>query len=150
MKPFEARIAGKLDAAGAPLAKFGQNVFGDERDMGVAADELVFRGVASGRGKGEIRVAVGRRDDDPGTAGAGARVEDKLKAEGFDVEADAAIEVADEDGDGLQAQEGFVARCERSRGVAGKIGGTRHGRYYKPYGPARLSLGFIIGFGEAM
>jgi len=124
-EPLEAGRTGELDAAGAPLAELGHDVFGDERDVGVAADELVVGGVAGRNGEDQVGVAVGRRDHGPGTAGTIARVEDELKAEGVDVEIEAAFEITDEDADGLEAEEGCV---ERGRGAFGRWEGCRHGR----------------------
>ena len=113
LQTLEARSAGKLHAAGAPLAELAHDVFGDEGDVGVAADKLVIGGIALGDGQGEVGFAVGRREDSPGVAGAVAGVEDKLEAEGVDVEVDAAFEVAHEDGGGLQAEERRMWRGAR-------------------------------------
>ena len=113
LEALEARRAGEIYAAGAPFAEFGGDVFGDESNVGVAADEFVVGGIGVGSGKGEIGLTVGRCDDGPAAIRLGASVVDKPEAELVYVEIHAAVKISDEDGDGLEAQKG---------GVAGKIG----------------------------
>lgn len=96
--------------------------------MGEAANEFVVGGIGVGSGEDEIGLAVGRGYHGPAAAGELAGVIDEMEAELLDVKIHAAIEVANEDGDGLEAEKGVVAGGERS--VA--IGGAGHGRYYKP------------------
>jgi len=102
----EAWIAGEVHAASDPFAELAGDIFGDKGDVGVASDEFEISGIASGRREDQIGLAVGRADDHPAAAGAIAGVKDQLKAESFRVEGDTAIQIADEDGDGLQAEEG--------------------------------------------
>ena len=105
LKAFKARIARELHATSDPFTKFTGNIFGHERDVRVAANELEFDGIACGRGECEIGVAVGRGNDGPRPAGAVAGIKDELEAKGLGVKENAALEVAYEDSDGLEAKE---------------------------------------------
>jgi hypothetical protein len=94
----------KADSAFLPLAELAEDVFGDEDDLGRPADELVLRGVGPGRDEGENGGAVGRGDRDPALARLDAGVEGQLEPELVEVEAQAAILVADEDPDGVDPE----------------------------------------------
>lgn len=93
-----------MDAAAAPKFVGGVDVFGDEGDLGGAADELVVLGAALGRDEREDCAAVGRGDSDPAVAELEAGVGDDGEAELVDEEGKAAIVVADEDRRGEDAQ----------------------------------------------
>ena len=55
----------KVDAMALPELVGGVDVFGDEADLGVAADEAVFLGAGFGSDEGEDGLTVRRRDGDP-------------------------------------------------------------------------------------
>src|SRR5579883_570468 len=131
LQALQAGCAGEFHSAAAPFAELAHHIFGDEGKVSVAADELVVGGVAFGSGQGEMRFAVGRREHGPGAARAVAGVEDQLESEGVHVEVDAALEITDKDGGGLQAEEGRVRRGVRE---FRHLLRARHGGYYKAPG----------------
>ena len=89
------------NAEAAPVAEFGENVFGDEGDLRVAADELELFGGRIGSDESETGGAVGRSDSDERAAGLYSSIESELETKFLDIESGAAIEIADKDGDGL-------------------------------------------------
>jgi hypothetical protein len=106
---LDAAEAGSIleaDAALGPFLVFGEDIFGDEGDTGGAADELEVEGVGLGGDEPEDRLAVGRGDGDEAFAGLEFGVVGKVEAELIDVEAEAAVLVADVDGDGVDAEVG--------------------------------------------
>jgi len=105
----------ELDAATAPELEGGVDVFGDEGDLGAAADEFVIFGAAFGGDEGENGAAVGRSDGDPASAKLELGVGDDGEAELADVEVEAAIVIADEDG-GLEDAEIGVGAVRWGRG----------------------------------
>lgn len=109
----------KTDAAFGPFLKFGEDIFGNQDDMRRTADEFVFGSVGLGNDQGEDRGTVGRRDSDEAVAGLKLGVVGEMKAELVDEKADAAVVVADENVDALDAE-------VRSGGRSG-----RHRRDYK-------------------
>jgi hypothetical protein len=109
---FEAAQAGSLQemhAALCPFAELGEEIFGNERDMGGTADKFVPFGGGFGGDEREIGGAVGGRNGGPSAAGLNPGVEDQLKAEAVDVEVEAAVEIVDVNADGLQAEVGVDA-----------------------------------------
>ena len=117
----------KADAAFGPFLKFGQDVFCDQNDMGGTADEFGFGRIGLGNDQRENRGAVGRRDGDQAVAGLELGVVSKMEAELVDEEADAAVMVADENVDALDAEVGMRLSGGSGRGGHGKIirGGRR-------------------------
>lgn len=109
-------------AAAGPFAKLGEHIFGDEGDLRMTANELELVGAGFGSEQGEICRAVGRGDSNKGATGLDARVEDELEAEAVHVEVQAAVEIANEDGDGLKAEVGVVA-IEANRGFGEPVRG---------------------------
>jgi len=108
---FETLEAGgelKEDAALAPFAVLGDDVFCDEGDLGGLADEAVLVGAGLGSDECEIGGAVGRGDGEPAAARLRAGVEDQLETELIEVEGEALLEVADENCDRLEAQVGIL------------------------------------------
>ena len=96
----------KADAAFGPFLKFGEDIFGDEDDIGGAADEFVLRSFGLGNDQGEDCGTVGRGNGDEAFAGLELGVVGEMEAELVDEEADAAVVVADEDVDALDAEVG--------------------------------------------
>src|SRR5689334_24105655 len=96
LEATEARIDREANAARAPFAEFGEDIFGDKRDLCGPADQLVLLGIALGRDEGEVRGAVGRRDGNEIASGKFfiAGVEDKVEAELVHIEGETAVEVA--------------------------------------------------------
>ena len=118
LEALEARGGMKADASFGPFLKFCEDVFGDEDDIGGAADEFVFEGLGLGHDQGKDRGAVGRRDGDEAFAGLKLGVVGEMEAKLVDEEADAAVVVANENVDALDAE---VRGC----------GNGGHGRDYK-------------------
>ena len=104
-EPLEPRIDQKAHAARAPFPELGEHVLGYKRDLGVPPDELVLVRVPLGGHEGQICRAVRWCDRHEVAAGKFLRtgVEDQLKAQLLHVEVHAAIQIANENGDGLQA-----------------------------------------------
>jgi hypothetical protein len=112
----------EADAALRPFLEFCGDVFGDEDDLRGAADELVLLGIGLGSDEGENGGAVGRSDPDPTFAGLHAGVVGDVETELVDEKVEAAVLVADEDVDAVQAH-------VRGRGTRWE--GTAHGQDYK-------------------
>jgi len=106
LEAFETRSGMKADAALGPFLKFCEDVFGDKDDVRGAADELVFGSFGLGNDESENRGAVGRRDGDKAFAGLEFGVVGEVKAELVHEKTDAAVVVADEDVDALDAEVG--------------------------------------------
>src|SRR5690242_11092135 len=100
LEATEARIDREANAARAPLAEFGEHIFGDKRDLCGPADELVLLGIALGGHECEVGAAIGGRNGDETAHGKVfgsffvAAIEDELEAELVHVEAEAAIQIA--------------------------------------------------------
>ena len=69
LEALEAGRGMKADAAFGPFLKFGEDVFGDQDDVGGAADEFVFGRIGLGNDEGENRGTVGRGNGDEAFAG---------------------------------------------------------------------------------
>ena len=117
----EARSVIEADAAFGPFLIFGEDVFGDESQAGGAADEFEVERVGLGGDEGEDGLAVGRSDGDEAFAGLELGVVGEVEAELVDVEAEAAVLVADVDVDGVDAEVGG--------GIAGLVRGRTWGDY---------------------
>jgi len=106
------RVGKKMDAALAPFAEFGEHVFGNEGDVGGAADLLKLLGVGARDDEREVGGTVGRTDDDPGLpglAGLRAPVKNDLEPEQVQVEAKASVKIPHIDHHRLQAQKRLLA-----------------------------------------
>ena len=106
LEALEARRGMKADTAFGPFLKFCDDVFGDEDDIGGAADEFVFGGLGFRDDEGEDRGAVGRGNGNEAFAGLEFGVVGEMEAELVDEKADAAVVVADKDVDALDAEVG--------------------------------------------
>ena len=96
----------EVDAAERPLFVFRDDIFGDEDDLRGTADEFVLHGIGLGGDEREDGRAVGRRDGDQAFAGLELDVVGEMEAELVEVEAEAAVEIADEDLRGMDAEMG--------------------------------------------
>ena len=114
-----------MNAAFGPFLEFGDDVLGDENDLGGAANELVLLGVGLGSDEGENGGAVGRGDGDEAVAGLKLGVVGEVETELIEVKAETAIEIANEDVDAVDAE--VRAGLEGGRG-------SGHGRDYKASG----------------
>jgi len=104
----------KMDAAAAPLVELRENILCQERRGRRPADELVLFRVRLGRNEREHPCAVGRSNGDPPVSGRQAGICGQPKPELVQVETQASILVADENGNRVQTQVeipsiGFVA-----------------------------------------
>ena len=127
----------KTNATSEPFAELGGYVFGDESDLCATTDEFVLWRCGFGRDEGEVGGAVRRRDADPTATSVAAAVEDELKAELIKIEGQTAIDIADEDGDGLEAQIGAGAVEGKDGSVGKKARRTAHAEHYKSGGGKR-------------
>jgi len=105
------RRGGELeaDAALAPFAVLGDDIFGDEGDLGVLADEVELWRAGLRGDEGEVGGAVGRSDGDPAAARLNAGIKDQLEAKLIEVEGQAFLEVANKYRHRLEAQVGVLA-----------------------------------------
>jgi hypothetical protein len=102
----EARSVIEADAAEGPLFIFGDDVFGDEDDLRGTADELVLHGIGLGGDEREDGGTVGRGYGYEAFAGLEFDVVGEVEAELVEVEAEAAIEIANENLGGMDAEVG--------------------------------------------
>ena len=135
LEAFEAWSGVETDTAFGPFLKFGEDIFGDEDDIGGAADEFVFGGLGFRDDEGEDRGAVGRRNGNEAFAGLELGVVGEVEAELVHEEADAAVVVADKDVDALDAEVGML------RSGGSRAGG--HGEIIR--GDGRFARGAEVG-----
>ena len=102
----------EVNAPEGPFLIFRDDIFGDEDDLGGTADEFVLHRVRFGSDEREDRGAVGRGDGDKAFAGLELLVVGEVEAELVEVEAEAAVEIADEDLGGMDAEVGLRLRGE--------------------------------------
>ena len=102
--PAEARSVIEADAAEGPLFVFRDDIFGDEDDLRGTADELVLDRIWLGGNEGKNGGAVGRSDGDEAFPGLKLNVVGEVEAELVEVEAEAAVEIADEDLSGMDTE----------------------------------------------
>lgn len=99
----KARSVQERDAAFAPFGELGGEVVGEENNMSGAADEFVLFGFGLGSDERKNGATVGRRNGDPAIAGLETGVVGELETELVEEEAKAAVLVADEDIDAVEA-----------------------------------------------
>jgi hypothetical protein len=102
----QARSVIEADAAEGPLFIFRDNIFGDEDDLRGTADEFVLHGIRLGSDEREDGRAVGRGYGDEAFASLELDVVGEVEAELVEVEAEAAVKIADEDLGGMDAEVG--------------------------------------------
>ena len=119
---LEARRCLEAHAALRPFLEFSGDVFGDKDDLRGSTDEFVLLGVGLGNDERQDGGAIRRGHADPALAGLHARVKGDVEAELVDEKAEAAVLVADEYVDAMEAQVGGLAERGRDGG---------HGRDYK-------------------
>lgn len=117
----EARSVIEADAAARPLFIFRDHIFGDEDDLRGTADELVLDRIWLGGNEGKNGGAVGRSDGDEAFPGLKLDVIGEVEAELVEVEAEAAVEITDEDLGGMDTQV--------RGGIRGWCGGGHEGDY---------------------
>jgi hypothetical protein len=96
----------EADAAEGPLLIFRDDIFGDEDDLRGTADEFVLHGIGLRGDEREDGGTVGRSYGDQAFAGLELDVVGEVEAELVEVEAKAAIKIADEDLGGMDAEVG--------------------------------------------
>ncbi len=94
----------EADAAERPLFVFRDDIFGDEDDLRGTANELVLHRIWLGGDEGKNGGAVGRSDGDEAFPGLKLDVIGEVEAELVEVEAQATVEIADEDLGGVDAE----------------------------------------------
>ena len=127
LEALEARGKLELHAALAPFAEFGDDVFGDEGDVGGMADELESFGVRLRSNQSEVGRAIRRGDRDPPAAGFDAGVKDNVEVKLSEIERKATVQVANVNGDRLEAQVGVLAVEAHSEFVCPSGRGAGHG-----------------------
>lgn len=102
----QARSVIKVDAAERPLLIFRYDIFGNEYDLRGTADQFVLESIGFGSDERKHCGAVGRSYGDQTFAGLEAHVVGQVEAQLIEVEAQAAVEIADEDLGGMDAEVG--------------------------------------------
>ncbi len=115
----------EADAAEGPLFIFRDDIFGDEDDLRGTANQLVLYRIWLGGNEGKNGGAVGRSDGDEAFPGLKLDVVGEVEAELVEVEAEAAVEVADEDLSGMDAEVGL--RLGGGSGAGGHEGDYKTG-----------------------
>jgi hypothetical protein len=103
----KSRSAGKADTFFRPLLEFRGDVGSYQNDLRGAANKFVLGGLGPGSDEGKDSGAVRRRDGNPALAGLQPSVNDEMEAELVQVETEAAIDVANVDANGVDAEEGI-------------------------------------------
>src|SRR5438132_5490655 len=103
----KSRSTGKADTFFRPLLEFRGDVRSYENDLRGAANKFVLGGLGLGSDEGQYGGAVRRRNSNPTLAGLQTSVNNEVEAELVKVEAEAAIDVANVDANGVDAEEGI-------------------------------------------
>ena len=98
----------KLNAALTPFPELGRDVFGDKDDLGGPADELVLSRPGPRCNKREHRRSVGRGDRYPAGTGRKAGIEGQGESQLVQIESQASVVIANEDGDMLKTEIGVL------------------------------------------
>lgn len=96
----------KADAALGPFLKFTEHIFGDQNHVGGAADEFVFGGVGLGNNQSENSRAIRRGYGHEAFTGLELGIVGEMETKLINEKTDAAVVVAHEDVDALDAQMG--------------------------------------------
>src|SRR5229473_3913363 len=104
LEAFEARRKVEANSSFGPFAVFGNHILGDKGDGRKPANELALFRAGFRRDESEVRGAVGRGDGYETTVGLNAGVKDQLEAELIEVEAQAVVEIANVNRNGLKTQ----------------------------------------------
>src|SRR6267154_6777996 len=99
----------KTHAAAAPFLELGEDVFGQEDDLSRAADKLVFIGAGFRSNEREHSGAIGRSDGERIFDGRERDVKGQAESQLIQVESPASLFVANENGNGSEAEVGVVA-----------------------------------------
>src|SRR6266567_2918745 len=121
----------KADSAAAPLLEFGGDVFGDEVDLAIASDKLVYVGIGAGLGESDIGTAVRRTDLDPPATMLESLIHEQPEADLVQVETQTPLLIANEDHDEVQGEVGILAVQAGERAINPKrCRGITHARDY--------------------
>ena len=104
-----------------PLVVTGEDIVGNENDVGGPADELVLAGIGLGSDEREHGIAVRRSDCDPSLAGLDAGVEDDPEAELVAVELEAQLLVTDKHIDAVEPEKRIGRLRHRVHGLDYKV-----------------------------
>ena len=94
----------KPNSAPAPFVKLGRNVFSDEDDLGMPANQHAFLGVGLGGDQRKHGAAVRRGNRYPALTGSEANVTDQIEPKLVDIKSQALILVTDVDVDCVNAK----------------------------------------------
>jgi len=99
----------KTNTAGAPFLELGEDVFGQEDDLSRAADKLAFIGAGFRSNEREHSSAIGGSDGERIFDGWERDIKGQAESQLIQVESPAALFVANENGNGSEAEVGVVA-----------------------------------------
>ena len=123
-----------------PFAELGGDIFGDENNLRGPPDELVLFRAGLGSYKREHGCAIGRGNRNPAVTGLKPGVADQTESKLFQIEPQAPILIANENGDVLKTEVGVLSVQAKSGPVhAMPRGRAIHARDYKSK-PARPRL----------
>ncbi len=132
----------KVDSAAAPLFVFRSDIFGDEVNLGVASDKLVYVGIGCRLGESDIRAAVRRPNLDPPPAVLENLVHKQPETELVQVETQTSLLITNEDHDEMQREIGILSVQAGKRAINPKwCRGVTHSRdYIRPRAGSRAIL----------
>jgi len=99
----------KTHAVAAPFLELGEDVFGQEDDLRRAADKLVFMGADFRSNERQHSGAIGGSDGERIFGGRERNTKGQAESQLIQVESPAALLVANENGNGSEAEVGVVA-----------------------------------------
>src|SRR6266478_6138490 len=99
----------KTNTAGAPFLELGEDVFGQEDDLSRAADKLAFIGAGFRSNEREHSGAIGGSDGERIFDGWERDIKGQAESQLIHVESPASLLVANENGNGSEAEVGVVA-----------------------------------------
>src|SRR6266851_1473930 len=146
---FQARRELEANSALGPFAVLGNHILGDKGDRHGPANELDLFRAGVRCDEGEVRGAVGRGDGYETTVGLNAGVKDQLEAELIEVEAQALLQITDENRNRLETQVRVLAIQANRGAVRPLLRRIAHGRDYKPRAVKRaLGAGMVPNWSQ--
>src|SRR5207245_6364798 len=121
---LQPRHAMEANPALGPFAELGGDIFGDENNLRGPPDELVLFRAGLGSYKREHGCAIGRGNRNPAVTGLKPGVADQTESKLVQVEPQAAILIANENGDVLKTEVGVLSVQAKSGTVHAMPRGT--------------------------
>ena len=116
LEAFQARRILKANPALPPFLELGHDVFGDKSNVCGPSNQLVLFRVGLGRHQRQVRSAFGRGNGYPAASGLKAGIKGQIEPKLLHVEPRASVQIANVDGNRLNAEVG-VMPIQASRGL---------------------------------